>query len=219
MRSLPRQLALDPEPPPLRQDAAGVIRIGRPRVTLESVIGLYEQGASAEEIGLRFDALDLHDIYATLGYYLGHRQQVQSYLDRQQHSSRTGALADPAFFATARLDSRGGYVVWIEDDLEMAADNLRNLAVEQAGGIGHERLANWMAERGLTQERAAHAIKGKRVRSLYGSRRVRFCNHASRDCRKRRDGSCLSRPPDSQGEACPRGRCCREDREVQGKRL
>ena len=55
-----------------------------------------------------------------------------------------GALADSALFATARLDSRGGYVVWIEDDLEMAADNLRNLAIEQAGGIGHERLANWI---------------------------------------------------------------------------
>ncbi len=68
------------------------------------------------------------------------------------------ALADPALFATARLDSRGGYVVWIGDDLEMAADNLRNLAVEQAGEIGHERLANWMAEQGLTQERAADAI-------------------------------------------------------------
>jgi hypothetical protein len=56
------------------------------------------------------------------------------------------ALADPALFATARLDSRGGYVVWIEDDLEMAADNLRNLAIKQAGGIGYERLGNCMAE-------------------------------------------------------------------------
>lgn len=26
----------------------------------------------------------------------------------------------------------------------MAADNLRNLAIEQTGGIGHERLASWM---------------------------------------------------------------------------
>ncbi|MBV5298113.1 MAG: helix-turn-helix transcriptional regulator [Rhodoferax sp.] len=68
------------------------------------------------------------------------------------------ALADPALFATARIDARGGYVVWVEDDLEMAADNLRHLAVEQAGGIGHERLINWMHKHGLTQERAAQAI-------------------------------------------------------------
>ena len=68
------------------------------------------------------------------------------------------ALADPALFATARIDARGGYVVWIDDDLELAADNLRNMAVEQAGGIGSERLANWMHKHGLTQERAADAI-------------------------------------------------------------
>lgn len=67
-------------------------------------------------------------------------------------------LSDPALFATARLDTRGGYLVWIDDDLEMAADNLRNLAVEQAGGIGHERLLNWMHDNSLTQQAAAQAI-------------------------------------------------------------
>jgi len=68
------------------------------------------------------------------------------------------ALADSHLFASARIDARGGYVVWIDDDLELAADNLRNLAVEQAGGIGNERLINWMHKHGLTQERAADAL-------------------------------------------------------------
>jgi hypothetical protein len=67
-------------------------------------------------------------------------------------------LADPAVFCRAHVDARGGYVVWIDDDLELAADNLRNLAVEQAGGIGHERLWNWLDRNSLTQERAAAAI-------------------------------------------------------------
>jgi len=67
-------------------------------------------------------------------------------------------LADAALFEKARLDARGGYLIWIDDDLEMAADNLRHLAVEQAGGIGHERLLNWMHENGLTQARAAEAV-------------------------------------------------------------
>jgi uncharacterized protein (DUF433 family) len=80
-------LALKSEAPPWREDAHGVIRIGATRVTLESVIGLFEQGASAEEIALRFDTLGLHAIYATLGYYLGHRREVQDYLDRQRQSS------------------------------------------------------------------------------------------------------------------------------------
>lgn len=68
------------------------------------------------------------------------------------------ALHDPALFATARIDARGGYVVWVDDDLELAADNLRNLAIEQAGGIGCERLINWMHKHSLTQDRAAEAI-------------------------------------------------------------
>lgn len=68
------------------------------------------------------------------------------------------ALSDPAVFARAHVDARGGYVVWVPDDLEIAADNLRNIAIEQAGGIGHERLLNWMAKHGLTQAGAADAI-------------------------------------------------------------
>lgn len=68
------------------------------------------------------------------------------------------ALADPELFAKARLDPRGGYVIWMDDDLEMAADNLRHLAVEQAGGIGHERLIDWMHRNRLTQEQAANGI-------------------------------------------------------------
>ena len=68
------------------------------------------------------------------------------------------ALAAPHLFATARIDALGGYVVWVEDDLELAADNLRSMAIEQSGGIGHERLLNWMHKHRLTQVSAADAI-------------------------------------------------------------
>ncbi len=67
-------------------------------------------------------------------------------------------LCDASLFSQARIDARGGYVVWIDDDLELAADNLRNMAVEQSGGIGHERLWVWMGKHSLTQERAALAV-------------------------------------------------------------
>ena len=67
-------------------------------------------------------------------------------------------LDDTKLFRRAKLDARGGYVVWIEDDLEMAADNLRHIAVEQAGGIGHERIVEWMASSRFTQARAAEAL-------------------------------------------------------------
>ena len=50
------------------------------------------------------------------------------------------ALKDPALFAQARVGFGGHSVDWIEDELDLGADNLRNLAIEQAGGIGHERI-------------------------------------------------------------------------------
>ncbi|MEJ2646666.1 MAG: DUF433 domain-containing protein [Gammaproteobacteria bacterium] len=59
-----------------------MIRVGQTRVTLESIISLFEQGAGAEEIALRYDVLDLHDIYATLSHFLGHRDEMRQYLDR-----------------------------------------------------------------------------------------------------------------------------------------
>ena len=68
------------------------------------------------------------------------------------------ALADAAVFKRAKRDARGGYVIFVPDELELAAVNLRNLAGEQAGGIGHERLWNWMDRNTLTQERGAAAI-------------------------------------------------------------
>lgn len=93
MSALPTPLALEREAPPLHQDAHGVIRVGQTRVTLESVISLFEQGASAEEIALRYEVLDLQDIYATLSYFLGHRQEMQEYLDRARQTS-LGARRD-----------------------------------------------------------------------------------------------------------------------------
>ena len=48
------------EYPPLSEEAEGVIRVGGTRVTLQSVVGLFEPGAVAAEIALRFDVLDLH---------------------------------------------------------------------------------------------------------------------------------------------------------------
>jgi uncharacterized protein (DUF433 family) len=106
MSALPILLALEREAPPLHQDAHGVIRVGRTRVTLESILSLFEQGASAEEIALRYDVLDLHHIYATLSYFLGHRLEVQEYLDRTRQTS-LGARRDAEHrSATAKIRER-----------------------------------------------------------------------------------------------------------------
>src|ERR1700712_4611449 len=60
-------------------------------------------------------------------------------------------LKDRDVFCTAKVGEHGASVVWAnDDDLELAADNLRARAVEQAGGVPHDFIWNWMARHGLT---------------------------------------------------------------------
>lgn len=76
-------------PPPLRTDADGVVRIGGTRVPLETVVSAFDEGAAAEEIALRFPTLDLSDVYATIAYLLQHRPEVDEYLaGRREEAQR-----------------------------------------------------------------------------------------------------------------------------------
>jgi len=68
-------------------------------------------------------------------------------------------LATPEVFAKPRLVDDGCAVAWGDDGLlELAADNLRARAIEQAGGYSHEVIYNWMARHGLTLDAAAQAL-------------------------------------------------------------
>jgi predicted DNA-binding transcriptional regulator AlpA len=76
-------------------------------------------------------------------------------------------LKDAALFFQARIGFGGRSVEWVEDEIDLGADNLRNLAVEQTGGIGHERIWNWLHETGLTLEQAANALGISRRMVIY----------------------------------------------------
>src|SRR5438094_981822 len=75
------------EPPPVRIDADGVARVGGTRVTLDTVIGAYQDGAAPEEIVLSYDSLELADVHAVIAYYLRNRQAVEAYLGRRQRDA------------------------------------------------------------------------------------------------------------------------------------
>ncbi len=77
------------------------------------------------------------------------------------------ALKDASVFAKAKIGMAGRSVDWIDDGLDLGSDNLRNLATEQLGGIGHERIWNWLHETGLTLEQAAKAIGLSRRMLIY----------------------------------------------------
>ena len=80
-------------------------------------------------------------------------------------------LADPEVFATATIGKGNDTVIWANNDnLELAADNLRARAVEQAGECSHELIWNWMAKHGLTLDRAAQELGlSRRMLAYYRS--------------------------------------------------
>ncbi len=74
------QETLVPEAPPLREDQGGVIRVAGTRVRLDTVVFAFNNGATAEEILLRYPSLALSDIYAVIAHYLRHRAEVDAYV-------------------------------------------------------------------------------------------------------------------------------------------
>jgi len=74
---------------PLDQDEDGVIRVAKTRVTLDTVVGAFNLGASAEGIVDRYDSLSLSDVYAVIAYCLTHKDEVDEYRHlREEHDAR-----------------------------------------------------------------------------------------------------------------------------------
>ena len=65
---------------PLRLDAHGTIRVGQSRVTLDTVIAAYHQGASPEAIARQYPAVTLAEVYGAIAYYLQHQAEMDAYL-------------------------------------------------------------------------------------------------------------------------------------------
>lgn len=93
-------LAIAQERLPLAEDADGVMRVGGTRVTLDTVVGAFNTGASAEDIVSMYPSLDLADVYAVIAYYLRRRAEVDAYLRRREEEAgavraNNEARADP----------------------------------------------------------------------------------------------------------------------------
>jgi uncharacterized protein (DUF433 family) len=69
---------------PLTVDAHGVLRVGNTRVTLDTVLAAFADGATAEEIVQQYSSLSLADVYSVIGYYLRHTAEVDLYLQQRQ---------------------------------------------------------------------------------------------------------------------------------------
>jgi len=72
---------------PLVTDIDGVIRVGKTRITLDTVISAFLDGATAEEITHQYPSLDLADVYSVIAYYLRRRSEVDAYLQQRQEEA------------------------------------------------------------------------------------------------------------------------------------
>jgi uncharacterized protein (DUF433 family) len=69
---------------PLETDADGVIRVSQTRVTLDTIVTAFQEGATAEEIAQQYPTVALADVYYGIGYYLHRKDEVEAYLGKRE---------------------------------------------------------------------------------------------------------------------------------------
>ncbi len=94
------------EPAPLDSTPDGVVRVGGTRVTLDTVVAAFLEGATAEEIVQQYPVLALADVYAAIGYYLRHRSEVEAYLDQRRQTAECVRGENVARFDPAGIRAR-----------------------------------------------------------------------------------------------------------------
>ena len=80
-------LVIAAEPIPLETDADGVVRVRGTRVTLDTIVIAFNEGATAEEIVHQYPSLQLAEVYAVISYYLRRRSDVEAYLRQRQQQA------------------------------------------------------------------------------------------------------------------------------------
>jgi uncharacterized protein (DUF433 family) len=80
MTTLDFQRITKPIAVPLREEPAGVLRIGKSRVLLELVLHAFKAGATPEAIVQSYDTLNIADVYAVTSAYLATPEPFEEYL-------------------------------------------------------------------------------------------------------------------------------------------
>jgi uncharacterized protein (DUF433 family) len=97
-------MALDvaAEAVPIQTDRDGVARVGGTRVTLDTIVAAFDEGATAEEIVGQYPSLNRADVYAVIAYCIRHRSDVDAYLRQRQRRAAAVRAENES-----RFDPRG----------------------------------------------------------------------------------------------------------------
>jgi len=99
-------LRIEQEQVPLKTDSDGVVRVGSTRVTLDTLITAFKEGAAAEEIVFRYPTLHLADVYSILSYYLRRPEEIEDYLNQRQHKANAVKRQYPSLFDNQGIRDR-----------------------------------------------------------------------------------------------------------------
>jgi len=91
---------------PLMSKTDDVIRVGGTRVTLDTLVAAFNQGATPEEIVYQYPSLHLADVYAVIGYYLHSPSEVETYLRKRRHQAEQVRKRNLAIFDTQGIRKR-----------------------------------------------------------------------------------------------------------------
>lgn len=91
---------------PIEQTGDGTLRVAGTRIPIDTIIIAFYQGATAEEIALRYPTLKLADIYTVLSYYLQHQAEIDAYLQRRQEHAARVRQDNEARFLTDGIRAR-----------------------------------------------------------------------------------------------------------------
>ena len=99
-------LSLQPPPVPLKVDRDGVARVAGTRVTLDTVVAAFADGATAEEIAQQYPSLSLTEVYGVITYYLANKTQVDHYLAERSRQAEQVRTENQARFPNAGIRQR-----------------------------------------------------------------------------------------------------------------
>lgn len=99
-------LTMKTDTPPLTADSDGTVRIGGTRVTLDTLVEAFYDGATAEAIKEQYPSLMLADIYGAISYYLNHQSEVEAYLQARAKQHQTVKVQNEIAFNPTGIRAR-----------------------------------------------------------------------------------------------------------------
>ena len=86
----------------------GVYVVAGTRVSLDSIVYAFLSGQSAQAIAQAFPVMNLEQVYGAITYYLGHRDDIDRYLEgrREEFDTARQAARDTAHATPIRCSTK-----------------------------------------------------------------------------------------------------------------